>query len=62
MLKVEVDEVPTKVALNSVKVILGDRQVTVTHEGIIVDLIEDGEFTDSFSMTHDEMLAGKDSD
>lgn len=52
-------------ATNDVKVVIGcgsERHITVTHEGIIVDLVENGEITATFSITHEELLVGKDED
>jgi hypothetical protein len=45
--------------LNEVKVILGDgreRHITITHEGIVVDLVERGEVVQTLSVAHFEML------
>lgn len=58
---VEIDSsgFPTEV-LNAVKVILGDgteRHITVTHEGIVIDIIVAGEVVDTRSFEHDDLLA-----
>jgi len=45
--------------LNNVKVVLGDgseRHVTITHEGIVVDLIEAGEVVSSWYDMHENIL------
>lgn len=45
--------------LNEVKIILGDgreRHIAVTHEGVVVDLVEGGEIIDTQSIMHDELI------
>jgi hypothetical protein len=51
--------------LNEVKVIFGDgreRHITITHEGIVVDLIEGGEVVETRSIAHEELLADLEED
>jgi hypothetical protein len=48
---------------NDVKVILGDgkeRHITVTHEGIVIDLVDGGEVVQTRSDTHDKLLLADD--
>lgn len=65
---IEVDgktiQIPNLGNANGVKIIMRDdagdceRHINVTHEGVIVDLVDhaNGEVIDSMSTTHDEML------
>jgi hypothetical protein len=60
-LKVLIDGVEVGVALNDVKVIVVagggfERHVTVSAEGIIEDLVRDGEVWDTMYQEHDELL------
>jgi hypothetical protein len=64
-LKVLIDGMVTRVALNDVKVIIEagggfERHVTVSAEGIIEDLVRDGEVQDTMYQEHDELLATPD--
>lgn len=51
-----------KDALNSVCVVVNkygreNYHVTITHEGIVVDLVVDGEVIQTMSRTHEELMA-----
>jgi hypothetical protein len=66
-LKVLIDGVEGGAALNDVKVIVAsrngfERHVTVSAEGIIEDLVRDGEVWDTMYQEHDELLATPDED
>lgn len=65
-MRVEIDSGKARTALNAVKVIFvfdpldppisRERHVTVTHEGIIVDIVEGGEVISSRAFEHDDLL------
>lgn len=61
-MKVFIDSVPrTREALNSVLVVIpdpvaGDRHLTITHEGVVIDIVRDGAVDGSCWMPHEEMF------
>lgn len=60
-----VDDGEYREVLNHVRVILGDgseRHITITHEGIVIDLIEAGEVVDSQSIEHEALLPSSEED
>ncbi len=56
-MQVQVDDKDILPVLNHVKIRVDEYQwLTVTHEGVIVDVIQDGEVLDTMSITHQELL------
>lgn len=54
-----IDGGEAKEVLNDVRIVFGEgkeRHVIVTHEGVVVDLIDGGEIVDTWNEQHEDIL------